>query len=106
MCDVLLLGSARVDIVDSNIEQVHSLTVLPIISTYVGQCSGRFHYNGHSVQRGVAGVEYVSRHWLYHRAAKFIKGAGQIGGDCLGRAPLDLMAMHKIHDFSIAEQRH
>ena len=104
--DVLLLGSGRVDIVDSNVEQVHSSTVLTIISPYVGHSPGRFHYDGHSVQGGVAGVEDVSRHWLYHRAAEFIERAGQIGSDCLRRAPLDLMAMHKMHDFSIAEQRH
>ena len=104
--DVLLSSSGRVDVVDSNVKQVHSSTVLTIISPYVGHSPGRFHYDGHSVQGGVAGVEYVSRHWLYHRAAEFIERAGQIGSDCLRRAPLDLMAMHKMHDFSIAEQRH
>lgn len=104
--DVLLLGNGRVDIVDSNVEQVHSRTVLTIISTYVGQSPGRFHYDGHSVQSGVARVEYVSGHWLYRRAAESIERAGQISGDCLRRTPLDLMAMHEMHDFSIAEQRH
>lgn len=104
--DVLLLADGRVEIVDSYIEQVHSRTVLPIISTYVRQSPGRFHYDSHSMQCGVAGVEYVSRHWLYRRATKFIESTGQIGGDCLRRAALDLMAMHKMHDLSIPEQRH
>ena len=79
--DVLLLGDGRVDIVDSNVEQVHSRTVLAIVSTYVGLYSGRFHHDGHSVQSGVAGVKYVSRHGLYHRAAELIERAGQIGSD-------------------------
>ena len=79
--DVLLLGDGRVDIVDSDVEQVHSRTVLAIESAYVGLYSGRFHYDGHSVQSGVAGVEYVSRHGLYHRAAELIERAGQIGSD-------------------------
>jgi len=79
--DVLLLGDGRVDIVDSDVEQVHSRTVLAIESAYVGLYSGRFHHDGHSVQSGVAGVKYVSRHGLYHRAAELIERAGQIGSD-------------------------
>ena len=79
--DVLLLGDGRVDIVDSDVEQVHSRTVLAIESAYVGLYSGRFHHDGHSVQSGVAGVKYVSRHGLYHRAAELIERAGKIGSD-------------------------